>query len=444
MTTAAATLLRLDSGDLASSLPIAEDALADFRRAAVAALACGLPDRRVEDWKYTSLKHLAGRSFAPAPETVDASAAASAILPGLDDPSLPCVTIVDGRLVREASRLDGLPAGVCLRPMSELAAEGGELAARIGTANERWQGVFFEALNGACFTEGLVLHVAANTKVETPILMRVVDTGGDGPRLLCPRSLVVAEASSEVTIVEDHVGLDDAAETLLVSLVEVHAAKNARVRHLRIGREGRATTAVPMIRARLDRDAHFESHVGLFGGRIVRNEINPVLAGENCECVLNGLVVPAGDQHVDNHMRVEHRVPHCRSRQYYKAILNDESTGAFTGRIVVDDDASGTDAVQSSESLVLGTRARAITRPQLEIYDYDVKCTHGATVGQLDRDATFYLEARGVPREQARGLLVFAFASDVLERFGVDAIERASAARLRERIPFARGLEELD
>lgn len=444
MSTATASAVRLDDAALASSLPIADDAAASFRAAARERLAAGLPGRKNEDWKYTSLKHLAGPAFAAAPESGDASAATRDVLAGLDE-SGPCIVIVDGRIVPEASRLDGLPEGVALRPMSELAQSGGDLVARLGTANESWNGGFFEDLNAAAFTEGLVLHVPRNVVVETPIVVRIVDTGGAGAaRLLCPRSLVVAEESSSATIVEDHVGLDDDAPTLLVSMVEVLVGPNARVRHLRVGREGRATTAVPMIRARLDRDAHFESHVLLFGGRVVRNEVNPVLAGPNAGCVLNGLLVPTGEQHVDNHMRIEHRVPDCYSRQFYKSILNDRSVGAFTGRIVVSDDASRTDAVQSAESLIMDAGARAITRPQLEIYDYDVKCTHGATTGQLDRDGLFYLESRGIPRAQARGLLVFAFASEVLERFGIDAVERAASAGLRARLPFARGIEELD
>jgi Fe-S cluster assembly protein SufD len=184
-----------------------------------------------------------------------------------------------------------------------------------------------------------------------------------------------------------------------------------------------------------------DSYSVLLGGRIVRNDVNPRIEGAGADSQLNGIYVPTGEQHMDNHMRVEHRVGGCTSRQYYRGLLPDHTTGVFSGRIVVSDGASETDAVQSCQNLLLSEDARAVTKPQLEIYDADVKCTHGATTGQLVPEQLFYLRARGVDEATARGLLVYAFAAEGIDRISVEPVRAWVHGQLETRVPYAGDLE---
>jgi Fe-S cluster assembly protein SufD len=192
------------------------------------------------------------------------------------------------------------------------------------------------------------------------------------------------------------------------------------------------------VHAEQARDSYFASHSALIGGALVRNNVYPTLMGEGCDSLLNGLYVPSGTQHHDTHMLVRHAAPHGDSRQFYRGILDDRGHAVFSGRIIVHEGAQKTDAKQTDMNLLLSDDAIIDTKPQLEIYADDVKCTHGATVGQLDADAIFYLRARGVPEERARGLLIFAFVNEVLERMELAPIREGLAARLAERLPGIR------
>jgi Fe-S cluster assembly protein SufD len=252
------------------------------------------------------------------------------------------------------------------------------------------------------------------------------------------RTLIVMEQGSRATVIEDFVSLGDEA-CFVNGVTEVSVGANADVTHCFLERENAATINVATLAARHQRDSRFTSHSILAGGGLVRNNVNPILEGENITSTLNGIYVGRGAQHLDNNMRVEHRAANCGSRQYYKGILADDSHGVFTGRIIVSKGAQKTDAVQSNQNLLLSRSAQAQTRPQLEIYADDVKCTHGATIGELDEDAFFYLRARGLSETDARSMLVYAFASESLERIEHAGLRRAVTRLVLDRLPDESG-----
>ena len=234
-----------------------------------------------------------------------------------------------------------------------------------------------------------------------------------------PRNLIVAEENSQVTVVEDYVSLGEGT-TFSNAATELVAGDNANVSHYMIVREGDSAYNFSTLRIQQGRHANVATHSLLLSGALVRNNVHPVLAGEGSECLINGLFMANGRQHMDNYMLVEHASPHCASRQFYNGILDDRAHGVFHGRIIVHKDAQKTDAKQTNRNLLLSDDARIDTKPQLEIYADDVKCTHGATIGQIEENALFYLRSRGIDEISARKLLLLAFASECLERMAAN------------------------
>src|SRR5262249_35960865 len=231
------------------------------------------------------------------------------------------------------------------------------------------------------------------------------------PAVAHPRSLVVAGTSSQLTLVETYAGRDG--EVYFTNAVtEVVAGENAVLDHYKVQRESRAAFHVATTQVRQARSSNFSSHFIGLGGGLVRNEVRALLDAEGCECTVNGLYVAGGRQHADNHTVIDHARPHCASHELYKGILDGHAHGVFNGKIFVREDAQKTDAKQTNQTLLLSDDAVINTKPQLEIYADDVKCTHGATVGQLDAESLFYLRARGIGLDEARSLLIFAFAND--------------------------------
>jgi Fe-S cluster assembly protein SufD len=224
-------------------------------------------------------------------------------------------------------------------------------------------------------------------------------------------------------------------------VTEIVVGANAQVNHYFIERESERAFNVATLRVEQHRDSRFNSHSVLLGGAIVRNNVNPVLDGEGCDSLLNGLYIGRNAQHMDNHMRVVHGKPNGDSRQYYRGIMDDESHGVFSGRIVVVRDAQKTDAIQSNQNLLLSPNAQVNTKPQLEIFADDVTCTHGATVGELDENAVFYLRSRGMSEDAAMGMLIYSAARESLERMKVEAVRERLTGILLERLPHTQALK---
>lgn len=412
------------------------------RRAAFERFAeLGFPAVDDEEWRYTNVAAIRRRSFDPAaPASVSVSRAAIEPFVGAADEIR--LTLVNGRLSPELSSLRGLPEGVRVLSLSDALRDHPALIepylARYADAGERP----FAALNAAFFSDGAFIHVARGQRLERQVHVLHVTTPGADGALLSPRMLFVAEESSQAQIIESYVGAGESVH-LTNTVTELIAGPNAVVEHHKIQREALGAFHVGLLRIEMGRSANLTSHSMAFGGAIARNDIHAVLRGAGGVCQLNGLFVGAGSQHIDHHLRVEHVSPHCDSREYFKGILDGQSRGVFTGRILVHKDAQKTDAKQTNMNLLLSEHAQVDTKPQLEIFADDVKCTHGATIGQIDPEAMFYLRSRGVPEARARSLMVFAFGSESLAHVKVAPLREQLRRLLLERLPDSAGLEEV-
>src|SRR5439155_1493343 len=263
--------------------------------------------------------------------------------------------------------------------------------------------------------------------VEEPIeLLYVATTPGEGT-VAHPRNLIVAGVNSQATLVETYLGLEDNVY-FTNAVTEIVLGENAVLDHYKVQRESTEAFHVATTQVHHDRRSNFKSLYVALGGGLVRNEVRATLDAEGCECTLNGLYLATGTQHIDNHTVIDHAQPHCASHELYKGILDGNAHGVFNGKIFVREDAQKTDAKQTNQTLLLSEDATINTKPQLEIFADDVKCTHGATVGQLSADALFYLRSRGLGLQEARSLLTFAFANDIIERIQVEPLR----ARLEE------------
>jgi Fe-S cluster assembly protein SufD len=399
----------------------------------------GLPTARHEEWRFTNLRPLQSLSFTePTTTALPAEAVDGFNIPGL---SCPRLVFVNGSYDEAASQLGATPAGVEVMTLSQALSQREELLrehlGKLATSEED----AFTALNTALMDEATVIYVPADQQIETPLHVLHVSTS-DTPIATHPRTIIIVEAGSEFSVIEDHVSPDESVY-LTNAVTEIFVGDDANVHHYFLERESPQAYNVSTLKVHQGRESHFESHSALFGGVLVRNNVNPILAGENCHSLLNGLYVGRNKQHHDNHMRVNHDEPNCDSRQYYRGILGDESRGVFSGRIVVAQKAQKTDAVQSNQNLLLSDNAQANTKPQLEIYADDVKCTHGATIGELDEEAIFYLRSRGMSADAARGMLIYSFAKESLDRVDLEPLRDLLTDMLVERVPQTRLLHGL-
>lgn len=403
---------------------------------------CGLPSPANEQWKYTNITALARTEFTPPNRaqsaTVDQSTIARCILPGGEAARL---VFIDGVFSGDHSVLPAESSKATIAPLSmilnspepaSLAVRGDVLRKLAERANED-DG--FVSLNTAMLGEGAVVSLPRGVTVELPIHVVSILTGAVD-RLLNPlRNVYLAGENAEAEVIESFFGVSEAPAFTSV-VTEVTCERSSRFTVTKIEQENSETYHVGRLIAEIEERATFTSNVFTFGGKLVRNEICPVLRGEHIECHMNGLTALRGEQHVDNDTVLDHAVPNCFSREHYKGIYGDRSSGVFGGTIIVREGAQKTNAIQSNQTLLLSDQATIDTRPQLKIWADDVKCTHGATIGQLDEDALFYIRSRGVGEESARSLLVHAFASDVVQYLRSPAVrlwvENMLCDRLRE------------
>ncbi|HEY8055775.1 MAG TPA: Fe-S cluster assembly protein SufD [Terriglobales bacterium] len=381
----------------------------------------GFPSHRDEGWRQTNVAPIAGSVFEPQPPLPAAELVRrvrALDLPGVDWRPEACrLVFVNGYFAPGLSSTTA-PAGCKVGSLAErFAADGSELRAHLDHEDEQRQP--FVALNTSFLADGAVIEIAPRAVVAAPISILYLTTGTvEHKGCSHPRTVVLAGAESEVSIIETCAGF--AGEVYFTNAVtSFEIGDNARVEYTRIEQESLAAYHVSKLRSRQGRDSRFTAHSISLGGGLVRNNVHAILDGEGTECVLNGLFALDGAQHVDNSTILDHARPLGTSREYYKGVLDGKAVGVFNGRIIVREDAQHTDAIQSNKNLLLSDSAATIsTQPQLEIYADDVRCTHGATVGQLDAQALFYLRSRGMGLEESRKLLIYAFAADVLSRVG--------------------------
>jgi len=392
----------------------------------------GLPTTRQEDWRFTSVAALARTSFRHAAQC-DTMLSARDIAPYRLAESACELIFVNGHFSPRLSTMTNLPQGVSVSSLAEkmrLSCESIEphLARYADTRRDA-----FVALNTALFEDGAAIRILRRTVVERPIHLLYVTVGTDGPIMTHPRNLIVAEEQSQAAVIEDHAFLGENA-AFSNAVTELTAGEEAIVSHCMIERENYTSSHISTLRIEQARSSNVASHSVLLGGGLVRNNVHPVLAGEGAECLINGLFLGRGRQHLDNYMVVEHVGPNSSSRQFYNGILDEQARGVFHGRIIVHKDAQKTDAKQTNRNLLLSDDARIDTKPQLEIHADDVKCTHGATIGQIDEDALYYLRSRGIDEAAARTLLLYAFASECVDRVKEPPIRKFIEGLTRQRL----------
>lgn len=375
----------------------------------------GFPTTRDEEWKFTNVTPIAQIDWHRAKKTSGVFFSGAGAKKTLDVVSIRAV-IVNGRVSAELSTLDELPEGVTISTKQEAwetmpAHEGPSLKSDHP----------FVLLNTAFFEDGLFIHIAPHAVVTEPIHIVCVAEPGAEPTMVSPRVFVVVGEQAQVSIVETYTS-GDGQPVLTNAVTEVLLGPGAIVDHVKVQQESASTFHMSSTFVHLHRASTFTSHAITFGGRIARNDISATLAGEGAECTLNGLYVADGETLVDTHTTIDHAQPHCPSHEVYKGILTGKARGVFNGKIIVRPDAQKTDAKQTNKALLLSGDASINTKPQLEIFADDVKCTHGATIGQLDDNQMFYLRARGIHKNDARNMLIHAFASDVLNGIKHDAI----------------------
>jgi len=419
---------------------IRESGVAGFRE-------LGLPTTRHEDWRFTNLDRLREMKFQAengcGDDLVDDEVVQRFAYPGLD-----CETVVfvNGKYRSDLSRIGEHAGGVIVCSFDEaIRLHEDNFKAHLGRYVDGVEDAFV-ALNNALFEDGFFIFVPAGQVVEKPIhLVNITVADDSGARMFYPRHLCVVEDGASVTVIEDYVCTDEKSSAVYLTdaVTEFVVGKKAKAQHYLTEREGRSAFNISTLRVHQDDESDFQSHSALLGAHLVRNNILPRLAGVDCQSLLNGIYFGDGDQRIDNFMRVEHDNVNGDSRQYYKGILTDKAQATFSGRIVVAQIAQKTDAVQSNRNLLLSEDARAHSKPQLEIYADDVKCTHGATVGELDEEAMFYLMARGINETAARTLLIHAFALESLERMDLVPVREVLESLLIERLPEGDALRKI-
>ncbi len=393
-----------------------------IRKAAISRFAeLGFPTTRDEEWKYTSLAPILKVPFRHA--RLARNGLNAEALAHMTFGEVPCsrLVFVNGRYSRELSSLRSLPEGVKVESLaSALNAGPKELEPHLARYAS-YDNHALVALNTAFMEDGAFVYIPEGQVVDEPIYLLFVSTAREEATVSYPRNLIVLEGDSQAMIIEGYIGLEN--EVYFTNAVtEIVAGENTVIDHYKLQRESGEAFHIATLQAHLERSSNFSSYSISLGGALVRNDVNATLEGEGIECTLNGLYMVTDQQHVDNHTRIDHLGPHCSSRELYKGVLDGRARGVFNGKIYVHKPAQKTDARQTNKNLLLSENALINTKPQLEIYADDVKCTHGSTVGQLDKDAIFYLRSRGIGLGAARSLLTYAFASDIVNRIKVEAI----------------------
>lgn len=401
-------------------LRLREAALASFVEA-------GFPTLRHEDWKYTSVAAIENADFQFEPDEV-------AIQPELIEawnlPDTHRLVFVNGRYRPAASQIGPLPAGVMLASLANVLTQAPDAVQAMLGRSPEISG--FSALNAAFMADGAVIRLGAGVVLDQPVHLLFIGTGSG--LAVHTRNVVIAGLDSRVSVIEQHVTLNEGAG-FTNTLTDLVAERGAEIEHHKLQQESLKAFHVAALNADLQQDSRFISRVFALGGALARTDIRVGLNAERTGCVLDGLYVTDGRQHVDHHTRIDHARPHGTSRELYKGVLAGASRAVFNGRVIVHPDAQHSDAYQANRNLLLSDNAEIDTKPQLEIFADDVKCSHGATVGQIDPAQVFYLRSRGLDAAAAQAVLIHAFAAEMVERVAFLPLRERLDSLLRQRLP---------
>lgn len=386
----------------------------------------GLPGTGEEAWRYTNLRALTRRQFITAAGgSLLAEQLEACRIDGLESHTL---VFLNGRLLGEYSD-SSLPPGLRISSLEAMEDNHDDVVPAL------------RELNTAFTNDARLIEIAADTVLEKPLYLLFISSREEHPVMVHPRIELAVGSNSRLSLVEHHVSLEQD-ENLVNTVTDIDLAAGAQLTHTRIQDASNKSFQLCRVHVEQARDSHYTNHHICLGSALARMDIDVSLLENGAEAELNGLMLGKGRQHMDTHTRVDHLAPHTMSREVYRCILDGKSRGVFNGKVVVHKDAQKIEAHQASNNLLLSENAEIDTKPELEIYADDVKCSHGATVGQLDRNAMFYLLSRGIDRETARGLLVFAFADEVVAKVAEPGIRHAMEKRIVGRLPDGDMLRE--
>jgi Fe-S cluster assembly protein SufD len=402
----------------------------------------GFPTTRNENWKYTNVQPLTRINFQLAEPGKVKVALQQLESAKFNDQVAATLVFVNGFFAASLSDLARLPGNVVAGSLAvHLGRQPDVFEHHLGRYAKAAQGAFI-ALNTAFVEDGAGIEFPSGTVLRKPIhVIHWTDPGGDA-LMVSPRTLIVAGPGVEAAVLESYIG-PEGAVYFSNGVTEIWLGENSSLEHTQIQQEGSKAFSILALHTRQERSSRLLCHNVALGGALVRNDVHCVVGGEGAESTLNGLYQTGGRQHVDNHTLIDHAMPHCSSREYYKGVLDGASTGVFSGSILVRKDAQKTDAIQSNKNLLLSEDAVINTKPELQILADDVRCTHGATIGQLDADVIFYMQARGIGKMAARNLLTRAFANDVIGRITFAPVRERLEAVLLDRLSRGWKAEEV-
>ena len=392
-----------------------KDALARFDQ-------LGFPSTREEEWRFTNVAPIAKIPFRPADPKPNSLTISDISRYTVCEARCTQLVFLNGFYSENLSTVKFLPKGVRIVSLAKALDTDADLIQPLLAESGSYRQNAFSALNAAFMVDGAFVYIPQNTVLKDPVHLLFLSASQPDPAASAPRSLIVVGKDSRASIVESYASLDKGLY-FTNSVTELVLGAGCVVDHYKLQRESDAAFHMASVQITQGRDSSYSSHSLSLGGSLVRNNVNVVLDGSGADCELNGLYVAKGRQHVDNHTAIDHAKPHCASRELYKGILDETSSGVFNGRIVVRKDAQKTNARQTNKNLLLSKGASINTTPQLEIFADDVKCTHGATIGQLNEEELFYLRSRGIDKDAARTLLTYAFASELLAAVKIKPIQ---------------------
>lgn len=399
----------------------------------------GFPTRREEEWKYTDVSQLAHRAtLAPDHIPPDPTSESMLLAWALSGEGKRLMAFVNGHYAPGMSTFEDLPEGVVLASLAALLDDADSLPQPFFDAH--FEHTVFSALNTAFATDGAVLYLPPGVTLDMPIYLLFI-ASGHGPAVY-PRNIVIAGEGARATVIEHYLGALEV-HSFTDAITQLSLGTGAEIEHCKLLQDGPAAAHIAGIHAEQAAGSRFVSHSFAVGGHLGRNDITVRLLEPGCQCTLNGLYLLDGKQHMDHHTRIDHLAPDGTSREYYRGVLDGASHGVFNGKVVVHPGATGTDAHQSNHNLLLSRQAEVDTKPQLEIFADAVRCTHGATVGQLDEASLFYLRSRGIDAEAARSLLVYGFANDIVARVSAPDLRARIEQLVLDRLPQGDAIKEL-
>ena len=383
----------------------------------------GFPTNKNEEWRFTNITPITKRKFVPSfremPHKIQAEQLEKIIIPGMSANRL---VFVNGKYDKNLSLIKSKNGQIEIGSLSEAILSRSEIVKEHLSRYANFEKNPFTALNTGFINDGALVHIPGGIMLEDPVYILFIASGSSNPFVYHPRNLILIGKNSRTSIVEHYVNFDGNSY-FTNGVTELMLEEHSVATHTKILDESKDAFHIGSTEVHQKNNSNFTSHSISIGGSLIRNNLTSVLDGERIECTFNGLSLGTAGQLIDNHTTIDHARPNCSSHELYKAILDGRSKGVFNGKIYVRKDAQKTDAKQTNKTLLLSDTATINTKPQLEIFADDVKCTHGATIGYLDSESIFYLRSRGISEDAAREMLTFAFANDVIKRITLEPVQ---------------------